>query len=294
MKSIDTVIQAFQLVIKNPKIMAIGLIGNLVYLLLLISLMIPLVILMYPSLSSAISTLLSAISSNDFSELDDPSILAPLTTFLIFAALLSVILEIFVWPIFSGMTLNAGIQAIKGKVSLKKAFNEAKKKYFSLLGVELIGIFSVLLLVGLCFIPLLLLFISKVSEVVVLLISLLFVFLLVFGLFVFIILFFESWALVFTENRKAIEAIKRSIYIGKKKFLSIIGVISFLSLISSGIGVIIRIIQLFPSLFFELLGLTLFRIIFEIFLNFIVGLFTGAVGGILPVVFYYTYKEELK
>ncbi|MGC9132507.1 MAG: hypothetical protein ACP5HJ_02580, partial [Candidatus Micrarchaeia archaeon] len=129
MKSIDTVIQAFQLVIKNPKIIAIGLIGSLVYLLLLISLMIPLVILMYPALSSAGSALLSAISSNDFSKLDDPSTLAPLTTFLIFAALLSVILGIFVWPIFLGMTLNAGIQAIKGKVSLKKAFNEAKKKY---------------------------------------------------------------------------------------------------------------------------------------------------------------------
>jgi hypothetical protein len=98
--------------------------------------------------------------------------------------------------------------------------------------------------------------------------------------------------LVFTENKKAFDAVKRSFYIGKEKFLSISATFFFLLIIGFGIGFVETIIKWILSILFSIdLGLLIiFAILFFIFVEIPINCFLFSASSILPVVFYYNYN----
>ena len=271
MKSLDSVIESFRIVLKNPKMMLVYF-AYLLFILFLIVFAVIFSIGVIPISSiTSYKTLLEYLES---------------TSFLLIIAIIAffVIIVLFVSPIFTGMLLSMGIQAVKGKVSIEKAFNEAKKKYFSLLGVSLVNS-TIFAFVGVLF--LLLLFSLRGFSALFSLFILVIGAVLIVAVFVILgILFYEANTLVFTENKKAIEAIKRSIYIGNKKALSIFAIIFFFGVINMGIGFVVAILHLPISI----LGSLLLDLLFYIFIELPVNCFTSTVGNILPVVFYYNYN----
>jgi len=268
MKSLDTVIESFRIVLKNPKIMLI----YFTYLL-FIFLFVAFLMLLTAGVVS-VSSLINFTLENR--AISSSLIICMIIIFLIVVFLTS--------PIFAGMVVNAGKQAVKGKVSIEKAFNEAKKKYPSLLGAFLIICGVYLSLLALFF---LLIFSStKTPGVVFLFVLIIAIILLVIISIIIGVLFFETSVLIFTENKRAVEAVERSFYLGEKKFLSILAALFFLAIISIGINLIVEIfyvpIVLLDSPFLEFL--------FYIFIVIPINCFLSSVTGILPVVFYYNYN----
>ena len=104
---------------------------------------------------------------------------------------------------------------------------------------------------------------------------------------------FEAGTIVFTENRKAFDAVKRGFYIGKKKVLSIIATQFFLFIIIFGvsliIGEILEIFKIVSNPVDEALGFPILSILFLIIVKIPVNSFFYSAVGILPVVFYYSY-----
>ena len=200
------------------------------------------------------------------------------------------IIAFLIYPIFNGMLISSGIQALKGKLNLSKAFNEAKKKYLSLLGVYLIsiGIF-VLLFVPIIFIAI----IDRINDFIAFLLFILYLIFLVIALIFLVASLFEAGTIVFTENRKAFDAVKRSFYIGKKKVLSIIATQFFLFIIIFGVslimGGILGIFKMVFNLVDEAVGFPILSILFLIIVKIPVNSFFHSAGGILPVIFYYSY-----
>jgi hypothetical protein len=92
------------------------------------------------------------------------------------------------------------------------------------------------------------------------------------------VLLFEANTVVFTENRKAFDAVKRSFHIGKEKLLSIIATNVFFFILVFG-TMLILVIPIF------LTGSIMFIIFVILFIGFIL-----PVKEILPVVFYYNYN----
>jgi len=269
MKSLDTTIESLRVVYKNPKITLI----------LVVAYILSFIFISAIGLSFGINIIPEAdIKKSIFSSL-----------FLLTILSLSII-AFLIYPIFAGMLISSGIQALKGKLSLSKAFEEAKKKYLSLLGISLIscGIF-VLLFVPIVFIAI----IGMISELIALLLFILYLIFLVIALIFLVASLFEAGTIVFTENRKAFDAVKRSFYIGKKKFLSIIATRFFLFIIIFGvslmIGGILGIFRMVFNLVDEAVGFPILSILFLIIVKIPVNSFFYSAGGILPVIFYYNH-----
>ena len=265
MKSLDTVIESFKLVYKNPKIM-----------------LIPLAISALSFIFIFITGLFFGVGIDDiFRGIKNAKYFSspPLIIILLFSLL--------IYPILVGMLISSGIQALKGKLNLSRAFNEAKKKYLSLLGVFLI---STIIEIVLLFVLLIFRFVLLIFGVFGLIISerlldiLAFFYLIVAIIFYLIseicitVLLFEANTVVFTENRKAFDAVKRSFHIGKEKLLSIIATNVFFFILVFG-TMLILVIPIF------LTGSIMFIIFVILFIGFIL-----PVKEILPVVFYYNYN----
>jgi MFS family permease len=273
MKSLDTAIESFRIVYKNPKIIVIPFVMYILSFVLIFAI----------GLSFGINTLLGGDLSSIFS-----------SVFLLIIFLL-LIIAFLIYPIFNGMLISSGIQAVKGKLSLSKAFEETKKKYLSLLGVSLIsaGIFLSL------FIPLIFLILVGIifhtsdfgGGGIFIMSIFIIIYLILVGIASIFLLasLFEANVLVFTENKKAVEAVKRSFYIGKKKFLSIFASLFFLFIVALGIGFVLGIFGILFNFIDEILGLPIFGILFLIFVEIPIHSFISSSSSILPVVFYYNY-----
>jgi hypothetical protein len=276
MKSLDTAIKSLELVYKNPKIMLIPLavIGLSFIFLFALGLFVGINII---NIILRGGNAIDAISNLSISFL---VILALVLLYLVILFLIS--------PFITGMFISSGIQALEGKLSLAKAFDKAKKKYLSLLGVSFIkiGIFIVFLLVPLIFVLLL----GSISKILLAILVILYLIFLFIGMMFLLLLLFQTDTVVFTENRKAIDAIKRSFDIGKQKFLSIIATNFFLFLLVFGISLIVRVFGIIFSFIDGVLMLPIFEILFSILVEIPVSCFISSTAGILPVVFYYNYN----
>jgi hypothetical protein len=274
MKSLDSVIQSFEIVLKNPKIMLITLISYILVFLILFS----------AGFLIGISNIISTLDTDSF-----PSELYSNFPLVVGVIILCSIILFLIAPFPIGMLISSGIQVLKGKLSLSKAFDEAKRKYFSILGVSLISTAAFIAIVVSLLLPLILSWDFKP----------LFDFFVVFDIVLFLIasfllsvFFFQANTLVFTENKKAFEAVKRSFYIGKQKFLSILATLFFLLIIVFGIGFVEAIIKGILSILFiiDLSLLAIFAILFFIFVEIPINCFLFSASSILPVVFYYNYN----
>jgi hypothetical protein len=269
MKSLDTTIESLRVVYKNPKIMLI----------LVLAYILSFIFISAIGLSFGISTP----PEGDV----EKSIFSGLFLLMILPLL---IIAFLIYPIFAGMLISSGIQALEGKLSLSRAFEEAKKKYRSLLGVSLIsiGIF-VLLFVPIIFIAI----IDRINDFIAFLLFILYLIFLVIALIFLVASLFEAGTIVFIENRKAFDAVKRGFYIGKKKVLSIIATQFFLFIIIFGvnliIGEILGIFKIISNPVDEAVGFPILSILFLIIVKIPVNSFFYSAGGILPLVFYYSY-----
>jgi hypothetical protein len=271
MKSLDTVIETFRIVLKNPKIMLIPFIIFVLFFVFIFAI--------------AIGT----IGNIAFGELSKDIFLS---RFLILL-LLILIISILISPIFNGMLISSGIQAMKRKISLTKAFNEAKKKYFSILGISLVGIGILIFLILIPFI-FIIPFKWMGETLLIVLLILYLIFAVIVGIFI-LILLFEANTIVFTENKKAFDALKRSFYIGEQKALSIIATMFFLFIIVFGITLFVKIFDLVFTFIDNVIGFPIFSFLFLILVEIPVNCLISSVNGILPVVFYYNYNlKKLK
>jgi len=264
MKSLDTAIESLRIVYKNPKIILIPLVAYILSFIFIFAI----------GLSFGINILLGGDLSSIFSSLS------------LLMILLLLIIAFLIYPIFNGMLISSGIQALEGKLSLSKAFDEAKKKYFSLLGVYVISIvIFVLLFVPIFFIAI----IGMVSNLIATLLVILYLIFLVIASIFLVASLFEAGAIVFIENKKAFEAIKRSFYFGKRKVVQIIATQSFLFILIIALSFIVGIFKIVFIFADKAIGFPILSILFLIIVEIPVNSFFYSAGGILPVVFYYNY-----
>jgi hypothetical protein len=270
MKSLDTVIESFKLVYKNPKIM-----------------LIPLTIF---ALSFIFIFTLGL-----FFDVGIDTIFRELKNAEYFSGLHLIIISLFsflIYPFLIGMLISSGIQTMKGKFSLSRAFEDAKKKYLSLLGISLISI-----IIEFIFLFVLLIFgvFSSIIGGMMLDIAILYHLIIqaalyLIGKILINVLFFESNTIVFTENKNAFEAVERSFHIGKEKLLSIIATNVFFFLLAVGI-ILILVIPIFAiTSIVNLSEIANIILIIFIILVILYVIFLIPVTEVIPVVFYYNYN----
>ena len=287
MKSIDTAIESFTTILKNPKIIIVFF-GFLAFLL---TVQFAVSIVMQPYIEKAVEDFISSppidIETATRFEIIEALFSSMLSTLLPYMILFFVVI-LLSYPFFNGVLISLGKQAKNKKgVNIKNAFDEAKKKYLSLLGAYSIraGAFAV---IGITY---LLLLASAINNASILSLAIV----LFGGLFFFVIgilltlWLFESETVVITENKKAIDAVKRSYEITSKRLLSLIATYFFFVILTLGILFVLILIAFPINLFDKFLATGLFGTIFAIFIELPVISLIGSAGGILPVVFYYNY-----
>jgi len=290
MKSIDTAIESFNTILKNPKIIIVFF-GFLAFLL---TVQFAVSIVMQPYIEKAVEDFISSppinLETATRFEIIEALLSSMLPTLLPYMILFFVVI-LLSYPIFNGMLISLGKQAKNKKgVSIKNAFDEAKKKYLSLLGAYSIraGAFGI---IGITYILLLASAINKASILSLAIVLFGGLFFFVIGILLTLWLF-EAETVVLTENKKAIDAVKRSYEITSKRLLSLIATYFFFVILTFGI-LFVLILLAFPiSLFDKFLATDLFGTIFAIFIELPVISLIGSAGGILPVVFYYNYIPQ--
>jgi hypothetical protein len=295
MKSLDTLVESFKKVWENPKIV---LVPFGFYLIQLVIGAIMVALLLGSTFNFSFFEFLSNPTEALLNFSKDLGKLFAIGMGLIIFAILWLIISFSIFPLLHGILISAGKQAKKEKnVDLKKAFEEAKQKYFSLLGIYLIilGILAFIVIISILMVVFS--FVVSVGMGIAV-----FLILLIISLSLGVVLgvwFFEAPVLVFTENKGAIEAIKRSIFLGNKKFLSILASIFFYIISAIAINVVFQIVS-FPlqvGISFSFLSPTalLFTGILLVLFGLIglaISAFLFAVYAILPVNFYYNYDLE--
>ena len=290
MKSIDTAIESFNTILKNPKIIIVFF-GFLAFLL---TVQFAVSIVMQPYIEKAVEDFISSppidLETATRFEIIEALLSSMLPTLLPYMILFFVVI-LLSYPFFNGMLISLGKQAKNKKgVSIKNAFDEAKKKYLSLLGAYSIraGAFGI---IGITYILLLASAINKASILSLAIVLFGILFFLVIGILLTLWLF-EAETVVLTENKKAIDAVKRSYEITSKRLLSLIATYFFFVILTFVILFVLILIAFPISLFDKFLATDLFGTIFAIFIELPVISLIGSAGGILPVVFYYNYIPQ--
>ena len=290
MKSIDTAIESFNTILKNPKIIIVFF-GFLAFLL---TVQFAVSIVMQPYIEKAVEDFISSppidLETATRFEIIEALLSSMLPTLLPYMILFFVVI-LLSYPIFNGMLISLGKQAKNKKgVSIKNAFDEAKKKYLSLLGAYSIraGAFGI---IGITYILLLASAINKASILSLAIVLFGGLFFFVIGILLTLWLF-EAETVVLTENKKAIDAVKRSYEITSKRLLSLIATYFFFVILTFVILFVLILIAFPISLFDKFLATDLFGTIFAIFIELPVISLIGSAGGILPVVFYYNYIPQ--
>lgn len=290
MKSIDTAIESFNTILKNPKIIIVFF-GFLAFLL---TVQFAVSIVMQPYIEKAVEDFISSppidLETATRFEIIEALLSSMLPTLLPYMILFFVVI-LLSYPFFNGMLISLGKQAKNKKgVSIKNAFDEAKAKYLSLLGAYSIraGAFGI---IGITYILLLASAINKASILSLAIVLFGILFFLVIGILLTLWLF-EAETVVLTENKKAIDAVKRSYEITSKRLLSLIATYFFFVILTFVILFVLILIAFPISLFDKFLATDLFGTIFAIFIELPVISLIGSAGGILPVVFYYNYIPQ--
>jgi len=287
MKSIDTAIESFTTILKNPKIIIVFF-GFLAFLL---TVQFAASIIMKPYIEKAVEDFINSppidIETATRFEIIEALFSSMLPTLLPYMILFFVVI-LLSYPFFNGMLISLGKQAKNKKgVSIKNAFDEAKAKYLSLLGAYSIraGAFAA---IGITYLLLLASATNNASilSLAIVLFGILFFF--VIGILL-ILWLFEAETVVLTENKKAIDAVKRSYEITSKRLLSLIATYFFFVILTLVILFVLILIAFPIGLFDKFLATDLFGTIFAIFIELPVISLIGSAGGILSVVFYYNY-----
>jgi hypothetical protein len=177
----------------------------------------------------------------------------------------SVIISLILLCVYSDITRQA---YTKKKISLTKAFSVAKSKFLSLLWTcfleFLIVILTLLLLIPLAFIDGIvgIIFTITAGFVVV---------------FLYIIFFYETPAVVVFENKSGLEAIKRSYIIAKRNFWSLTVIVLIVGII---VNIILRSLASIPYVGFILYNAA--------------KLFLDTWRLMIPSLFYYEYEKGRK
>lgn len=211
----------------------------------------------------------------------------PLGTIIAFVVVAG-ILGIVGGAIMDGTYISMAAQGLKGKITIRTAFDNAMNKLLSLLGVTLlIAVVSVAAIGGISVIfgigTLIATFsnISSMSHAALIaaflsLIPFFIVVIIVGG--VLTIFFYLATVLVILENKGAVDALITSINLGAKNFVTIL---IFL--------VVVFVISILASLIFAVINLI--PIIGQI-ITFILGLFLYSWNFMLPTMFYFEYIKK--
>lgn len=219
--------------------------------------------------------------------------------FTIFAPLIVVIgiIALVGGAIMDGMYIDLARQGLSGKVSLESAWSTAKGKALRLIALNiLILIIDLIIIVILAFATGLPSTVSSaiahytssvasgssgISVLISLVVSLLaFFILLVITLIITSILFYQARVVVVLENCGVIDALKRSIDIGVKNFLTLLLFLIFVGIVSGMVGFVISLLGSIP-----IIGIII-RIVGELLL--------GVWGSMIPTMFYFEYIKPPK
>lgn len=188
------------------------------------------------------------------------------------------IVGILITPLLIGYFVNIANQYYNKKpLSTPLAFTAAKKRYVSVLGASVL-----LTIVGgvMIIVPVVLIFLSFSTTLLLLPVGFL---ILLFVLFLFEIWTFETYQVIFAENKNAVPAFKRSMQIGSQNWGSIV---ALLILVGIGYFILSFVFGIFAGIF----GGGNFLILAAIFRGIPAGLFV-CFAIILPVAFYRQLKK---
>lgn len=204
--------------------------------------------------------------------------------------------------LLSGMYISIAAQSLKGRVLLNTAWNVAKGKFIQLAILSVMVAVIYIVIIGILALvtglpgsigALIQLFQNSIaasssgsmpgiSAFIPLIFGFLRFFLLLFIISLILgVLLYMSPVLVVIENRSAIDALVKSIDLGKKKFLTILAFHIVVGIIT---GVVIFVVAAF-SLAVPIIG-WLIRLILD--------LFFGAWAAVLPTLFYFEYFSGKK
>ena len=190
--------------------------------------------------------------------------LLPFLKSVVFFAFFLSIISFFIKPVLTGLYISAADRGYVSKApSLSAAFKVAKKRYLSLLATELLIILifaaTFAILAAIFLLPMIL-FGTHASTAIWLILGiiLLVIFLVLLEMFL-----YQAYVVVILENLGAVQAIKKSIEIGKKNLLKIFIVFLISAIILSLYGVLISVLQIILEFVFGdvLLGSTISQII---------------------------------
>ncbi len=217
---------------------------------------------------------------------------AGLTVFLIVVLIIAFLTE----PIFIGAYYSMALQALKGKISVTYALNQAVSKYVQLLWTLFLESLVFIVIDVIIFSPLLFAlpgFISASSSYVVgsgpapagvlSFVGLLIMVVILYFIVTVLLspLFFEAVPLVMIEGTDGTKAIRESIKIGETRFWSVLGLIVLMVIVAFMIGLAQGAIVGVANLANKFLGTTV-----DFVLGLLVGSFVGGWTSTLPIIFY--------
>ncbi|MFI5412756.1 MAG: hypothetical protein ACHQX1_02600 [Candidatus Micrarchaeales archaeon] len=199
-------------------------------------------------------------------------------------------LSVFIAPLLLGAYIDIADQGYnRTKVSMSRAFDVAKKNYVHMFLTGLL-LFIIWTVFGATFI------VAFVLPIVISHVHLLTVLWLLLGCILFFILgiilcllLYEAYAVVILEKLGAVEAVKRSIDIGKKNLGAIFAVIVVTVLISLGYSLVIGIAVSVIQIPLELSGNIFLGVGIGQFINFVFSSVLSSWIALIPVGFYKEY-----
>ena len=180
---------------------------------------------------------------------------------------------------------------VRLKLSLDGAVKRAKQKYLSLLGADLLAGVIALVSVGIPFVIFIFqpqLGITGLASVSV---SAILILIMIIAALVLLIYFFQVNAAVIIEDKRAIQAFKRSIEIGKQHPWSIIGVVILATVLFLVIYLIMSLIVSLIALAFTVLGFVAVTIA-SLIMSAIIGGALQSWFSMIPGTFYYSYVAK--
>ena len=204
-----------------------------------------------------------------------------------------IIVALLLAPFLNGIYIALASQLRTGskKLSLDGAVKRAKQKYLSLLGADLLVGAIALVSVGIPY----LIFIFQpqlgITGLATVSVSAILILIMIIASIVLLVYFFQVNAAVIIEDKKAIQAFRRSMEIGKKYPWSIIGVILLAIALFLVIDIILGLVVSLISLAFSVLGFAAVTIVSTI-LSAVIAAGLTAWLYMIAGTFYYSYVAK--
>jgi hypothetical protein len=204
------------------------------------------------------------------------------------------LIALFVNPLLNGMYINIADQGYrKGKISLSTAFSTIRRSYFSLFATEL--------LITIVWIVVLLVFAVVFLLPTIGTGGLLHLLWLIAGCLIFLALsifigicLYESYAIVVIERIGAINAVRKSIEIGKQNLGSIFKIFLVTPVIVLVYSVFIGMLQTALEFVFSIRSDVFFGTIIAQIINFVLNSGLGAWIAMIPAGFYFDYVKKAR